>query len=100
MGTWGAGTSQNDTVTDIVDFFSDQLKIGDSLATAKARLQFSEIINDIKECPLFWIGLAQAQWKYGEVEPEVLEKVRADFESKRSLSVWGEDLKLLAAYSY
>jgi len=98
MGTWGAGISQNDTVSDIVDFVSDQLKIGDSLAsaTAKARLQFSEIINDIEEGPLFWIGLAQAQWKYGEVEPEVLDKVRADFESKRSLSAWEEDSKLLA----
>lgn len=98
MGTWGAGITQNDTVSDIVDFVSDQLKIGDSLAsaTAKAKMQFSEIVNDIDESSLFWIGLAQAQWKYGEVETAVLDKVRADFDSKRSLSAWEEDSKLLA----
>jgi len=98
MGTWGTGITQNDTVSDIVDFIAEQLKAGDSLAsaTAKAKFQFAELQNDIEEKPLLWIGLAFAQWKYGKVNPDIFNRVRSDFESGQSLVVWKDDLKLLA----
>lgn len=93
MGTFGTGITQDDTVADIVGFVVEQLKAGATLeaASAKARVQFRELENDEDESPLLWLALATVQWKYGSIEEQVLEHVRADIKAERGMECWRED---------
>jgi len=42
------------------------------------------------------IALADMQWTYGELEPQILNRVKEDLESGRSLAAWTEDQHALA----
>lgn len=98
MGAWGTSITTDDTVSDIVGFIKDQLKNGASIkeATSKAAIKFSELEKDEDEAPLLWIAIALTQWKYGEVEPSILERVRNDIINERGLDRWKESPKLLS----
>jgi hypothetical protein len=48
------------------------------------------VIGDLDDGPLFWIGLAEAQWTFGEVDGSVLAKVKADILSGAGLDRWEE----------
>ncbi len=95
MGTIGTGINQDDTVSDIVGFITDRLKAGDSLhlASSKAKTHFAELESDTDEAPLFWLALASIQWKFGDVDPLILERVRYDITSEAGLDRWREDPK-------
>ncbi|MDP1710000.1 MAG: hypothetical protein Q8L28_00055 [bacterium] len=98
MGAWGVGITQDDTVSDVVGFLTDQLKAGDSLQTATERTKthFVQLERDENEAPLFWLALAHVQWKYGVVEKPILDHVRSDITNDRGLERWKEDTKSLA----
>jgi len=98
MGAWGHGIRQDDLVCDVIGAFEDHLKQGKSIAdaTAAVRTQFAEAIEDADDGPLFWIGLADAQWTYGQLKPSVLRHVKEDFRSGRSLSRWEENVRDLS----
>jgi hypothetical protein len=98
MGAWGPGIKQDDTVCDVIGAFEQHLKQKHSIAdaTSAVRHQFRESIRDPDDGPLFWIGLADAQWTYGELEPAVLQHVKDDLASDRSLSRWQDNAKDLA----
>jgi hypothetical protein len=98
MGAWGTGIAEDDTVSDVIGHIVDQLKTGVSLheACADARVRFRQLESDEEEGPLLWLALATVQWKYGEVQPEVLRRVTADVAGEKGLDRWREDPKLLA----
>jgi hypothetical protein len=98
MGTWGIGISQDDTVADIIGFIVDRLKSGTSLfvASEEAAVQFRELEQYEDEAPLLWIAIASAQWKYGQVEENVLRRVESDIRAGRGLDRWRDDDKALA----
>jgi hypothetical protein len=98
MGTWGTSITADDTVSDIVGFIKDQLKNGASIkeATTKAAIKFSELEKNEDEEPLLLVAIAFTQWKYGEVDPSILERVRNDIKNERGLDRWRESPKLLA----
>lgn len=58
--------------------------------------QFAAAIKDRDDGPLFWIALADVQWTYGELEPQVLKCVREGFDSGQSLDRWREDVRGLS----
>jgi hypothetical protein len=93
MGAWGYGVRQDDLVCDVIGAFEDHLKNGKkpAEATSAVRKQFAEAIKDCEEGPLVWIGLADAQWSYGGLDPGILRRVKKDLDSGRSLAPWGED---------
>lgn len=93
MGAWGHGILQDDFVCDVIGAFEDLLKGGHSVvdATSAAKSKFAAEIADGDDGPLFWIALADVQWTYGALEPQVLQRVQEDLESGRSLSRWTED---------
>ena len=93
MGAWGHGIRHDDFVLDVVGVFEDLLKDGKSIADAThgVKAKFAGAIDDPHDGPLFWLALADLQWLYGELEPEVLARVQEDFESGRSLDPWRED---------
>ena len=98
MGAWGHGIRQDDVVCDVIGAFEEGLKQGKSIAqaTKAVRKQFDEATKDCDDGPLVWIGLAYAQWTYGELDSGVLQHVKEDLESGRSLSRWGEDKTALS----
>ncbi len=93
MGTWGVSVTADDTVADIISFVTDELKAGEpiEIATAKAMVEFSELKNDEDEEPLLWLAIAHLQWKYGNVDPKILEHVRHDIASERGLERWRDE---------
>jgi len=99
MGTWGHGIRQDDFVRDVVGAFEDRLKSGKSVAEASGAVKsaFARSLTDLDDGPQFWIALAEAQWKYGGVDPEVLKRVQEDLHSGKSLSRWTENERMLAA---
>lgn len=97
MGTWGTSVTSDDTVSDVVADIVDGLKAGHTLseATDLTLLKFKASLDNSDDGPLIWMGIAQAQWKYGLVEQRVLDRVRADVVSQRGLERWREDQALL-----
>jgi hypothetical protein len=98
MGTWGHGIRQDDFVCDVIGNFEDLLKAGKSVsdATKAVKSTFASQIMDTDDAPLFWIALADVQWTYGELEPQVFNRVREGFDSGRSLDRWREDQRGLS----
>src|SRR5579871_4833610 len=93
MGAWGAGIRQDDFVCDVIGVFEDLLKAGNTVrdTTKAVKSRFAAEIEDSDDGPLFWIALADVQWTYGELEPQVLNRVQEDFNSGRGLDRWTED---------
>ena len=75
MGTWGTSLYDNDSTGDIRGDFLDKLKRGKTNEEATKEL-VDENMNtgDTEEEPLFWLALADTQWNYGRLLPEVKEK--------------------------
>ena len=98
MGSWGHGIRQDDFVVDVIGAFDDLLKGGKSVADATKVVmsKFAAEIKDTDDGPLFWIALADAQWTYGELEPQVLKHVQEDFDCGRGLDRWIDDERVLS----
>ncbi|MGE5843107.1 MAG: hypothetical protein ACM335_12545 [Deltaproteobacteria bacterium] len=98
MGAWGYGIRQDDFVRDVIGVFEDLLKAGKNVreATEAVRSKFAAEMKDADDGPLFWIALADMQWTYGELEPQILNRVKDDLDSGRSLAPWTEDQRGLA----
>ena len=95
MGAWGTSLYENDTTCDIRDDYIDKLKRGKNSEEATNELicQNREIVGDIEEEPLFWYALADTQWEYGRLLPEVKEKALFFIEQKKELERWKESGK-------
>src|SRR5207253_9134873 len=98
MGAWGHGIRQDDFVCDVIAAFEDLLKAGNNVgdATKAVKSKFSAQIEDGDDGPLFWISLADVQWTYGALELPVLQRVKEDFDSGRSLTPWTENRRGLS----
>lgn len=92
MGTWGTGIRQDDTVLDIQGDLVELLKDGASLEEASQSVieKYDHLKGDPDEPPLVWIALVDSQWKYGEVDVSLLERVKADYESDAGMQRWLE----------
>lgn len=92
MGAWGTSLYENDTACDIRGDYIDKLKRGKSgeKATNELISQNSEIMEDREEAPLFWYALADTQWEYGRLLPEIKEKALFFIEQKEELERWKE----------
>jgi hypothetical protein len=98
MGAWGHGIRQDDLVLDVVGAFEDLLKSGESLrqATETVTSKFGAALNDDDDGPLVRIAIADVQWTYGEVDPQIAKRVAEDLNSGLSLSLWTDDPRGLA----
>src|SRR5262245_41437285 len=92
MGTSGTSITSDDTVADVVADVVDELKRGATLRDASSRAleRFKEQLQDSDDGPLVWLALAHVQWKYGEVDPIVMEQVRRGVATGRGLDRWRE----------
>lgn len=76
MGIWGAELYQNDTSLDIKDKFEELFKNGKTAREITEKLieDYKGIMGKPDEEPLFWYALADTQWDFGVLLPEVKEK--------------------------
>ena len=77
MGTWGAGLYQNDISDDVKaefqQLFNEQGMNAESI-TEKLLEEYKPLMGVKEEEPLFWFALAETQWRYGVLKPEVKQK--------------------------
>lgn len=92
MGAWGTSLYANDTTCDIRGDYVDKLKRGKSNEEATKELieENKEIEGVFEEEPLFWFALADIQWNYGVLLPEVKEKALFFLENEKELERWRE----------
>ena len=90
MGAWGTAVFSDDTACDVRDGYVDLL--GDGLsgpeATKKLLREWSEALKDPDEAPVFWLALAATQWKYGRLEPQVLQQALSAIDVGSDLPRW------------
>lgn len=92
MGAWGYSVKSDDTVLDVLDTFNQYLKQGatEGEATRSTLRDFADLIGDPDDEPLLWLGLAEAQWTYGMLDPVTLDRVRQDVARGAGLERWAE----------
>ena len=75
MGAWGAGLYENDTALDVKDEFEKLFNDGKGVQeiTDGLTAEFESIMDCADEAPLFWLALADTQWKFGVLLPDVKE---------------------------
>lgn len=90
MGAWGTSLYSNDFACDIRDDYIDKLRRGKSNEETTQEIidSNSEIIGDTEEESIFWFALADTQWNYGRLLPEVKEKALDFIERDEELDRW------------
>jgi len=90
MGAWGTGLFSDDTACDVRDSYVDF--VGDGLtgpeATKALLREWSALLNDQDESPVFWLALAATQWKCGRLESHVLQQALTAIDSGSDLARW------------
>ena len=104
MGAWGTGLYSNDVSSDVRGDYRDALHFGktNEEATAETIQKNKELIGSEDE-ELLWFSLADTQWNYGRLTPEIKEKALffiendADdrWETKRDQEAWKKTLEKL-----
>jgi len=91
MGTWGSTLYANDSTSDVRDSYIKYLRDGISSTEAYEKIleEFREYIEEDEE-PLFWLALAETQWKTGRLLPEVKEKALEWIDKCGGLELWEE----------
>lgn len=95
MGAWGTGLYQDDVTCDVKEDYLDRLRIGYSNeeATEEVIEMNSDFIEDEEDGPLFWLALADTQWKYGRLVPKVKREALRSIKEGKDLERWKDDKK-------
>jgi hypothetical protein len=96
MGTSGTALYSDDTACDVRDEFVQLLsRLRDpAQATDSLLRSWKEQIDDMDEGPVFWLALAETQWKYGCLDEAVKNRAIEVIDSGNDLHRWdGADLK-------
>lgn len=96
MGTWGTGLYQDDDTCDIKEEYLNYLRIGKTNEEALQEVisDNEEMIKDDEIGPLFWLALADTQWKYGRLTNDIRDRALEVIDSGKDLERWKEDKKL------
>ena len=91
MGAWGTSLYANDSAGDIRGDYLDKLKRGKTNEEAtKELVEANANTGDVEEEPLFWFALADTQWNYGRLLPEVKEKALLYLSQSKEWERWKE----------
>lgn len=92
MGAWGTTLYSNDLACDVRGDYVDKLKRGKTNDEATRELidKNRDILGDTEEEPLFWFALADTQWNYGRLLPEVKEKALYFISQDKEQQRWEE----------
>ena len=94
MGIWGPELYDNDSACDVQDGYLDFLQdgLGNEEAYEKMLEHFGEYLGDQDE-PIFWLALAETQWKVGRLRADVKEKAMEWIQNEGYLEMWDGDPK-------
>jgi hypothetical protein len=95
MGTWGVGLYENDTALDVRDTWIEKLRHGAPAETATAELLAEWAAPD--DDPLFWLALADTQWTWGRLDPQVRDQAQSALADGGDLELWPPQSKERAA---
>ena len=88
MGTWGYKLYDNDFFSDIKGDYDTYLHRGKTPQEAVQLLCKDFIPYGDDEDPSFWVCVADLQWRYGHLEPEIKEKALAGLPSLWDPELW------------
>lgn len=96
MGAWGVGLYQDDVTCDVKEEYVNRLKVGMSNEEAMINIIECNIdyIKDEDDGPLFWMALADTQWKYGRLDSYVKDEALKAINNGLNLEGWKENNKL------
>lgn len=90
MGAWGVAVFSDDLAADLREDFRDL--IGDGLSPSEAvdklLSDYASSINDPDEKTVFWIALAETQWKLGRLEDRTRNEALRIIDSGEDLQRW------------
>lgn len=91
VGTWGTSLYANDLTSDIRGDYVDGLKRGKTNEEITREL-IDGYTKDIgaDEEPLFWLALADTQWNYGRLLPDVKEQAMSYLSQDQEWACWEE----------
>ena len=95
MGTWGTALYSDDIASDLRDEFRDLIGDGLSATEAVDRLLVDYSPDDPDIEPVFWLALADIQWKLGRLEERTKANALNIIENGKDLARWS-DSKLIA----
>lgn len=89
MGAWGPGLYQDDTTCDIKEEYLNLLRVGyTNIDATNYLIENSFELEDEELAPLFWFALADTQYKYGRLLPEVKDIAIKYIDSENDLERW------------
>lgn len=90
MGTWGAGIFQDDVALDIKDSYTERVRKGEDgeIITADLIAEYQGEFDDPDTKNVFWLALADTQWKLGRLEAEVKERALQCIRDGSELKRW------------
>lgn len=93
MGAWGPKLYQDDIAQDVRDTYKDRLRRGKKTKEITEELieEYSDEIEDVDDGPIFWFALADIQWDYGRLLPEVKENAIKWIEDGSDIRRWEEE---------
>lgn len=95
MGTWGVGLYSDDEARDVRDTYRDLLGDGLEGPAASDRLlkTWGRLVDDQDAGPVFWLALADTQWRLGRLEPRVRDRALAVIQGGHDLRRWADQPK-------
>ena len=92
MGAYGTGLYQDDVAADARDSYINELKKGRDNEEITEELigKYAGEINDSDDSTVFWLALADTQWKYGRLLEKVKIKALRCIETGEDIERWRE----------
>lgn len=94
MGIWSSHLYGNDTTTDVRDSYQELIyeTLDIEKAYTKLMKEYDEYLGTDEE-PLVWYAIADLQWRYGRLMPEVKDKAIYWIDNNGGVDLWEEDPK-------
>ena len=90
MGTWGTGILEDDTALDIHGDFIERFDDGESPDAARQaviRRYYDQFLDEETNAAV-WLGLAQAEWDVGALQPVTLQTIEQIVATGQDLARW------------
>jgi hypothetical protein len=96
MGTWGVGIYSDDVACDVRDTYKEILGdgIGEPDATKRMIEEWKDQLSDPDDAPVFWLALADTQWKQGRLQERVKLEANKVIQNGTDLDRWGPNQKI------
>jgi len=96
MGIWGYKLYDDDVACDTKSAFAEKIKSGmtSEIATKSIIDEFKEVINDEDDSVVFWLALADTQWRFGRLQPTVKEKALELLNNGGDVARWIDEGRL------